>query len=127
MKIENYYVGNICVCTSITSGITNKAPNIKCNRISKQIVLASVKDSAFLVPVQMIKDKQDMFNLKKAIKENSLNPNVVLLKKHHVEVAGDYFAEIDEQILPNTITPSQKEQIKNFENLLRVQERAKLL
>ena len=115
------------MCTSITSGITNKAPNIKCDRISKQIVLASVKDSAFLVPVQMIKDKQDMFNLKKAIKENSLNPNVVLLKKHHVEVAGDYFAEIDEQILPNTITPSQKEQIKNFENLLRVQERAKLL
>lgn len=127
MKIENYYVGNICVCTSITSGITNKEPNIKCNRISKQIVLASVKDSAFLVLVQMIKDKQDMFNLKKAIKENSLNPNVVLLKKHYVEVAGDYFAEIDEQITPDTITPSQKEQIKNFENLLRVQERAKLL
>lgn len=127
MKIENYYVGNICVCTSITSGITNKEPNIKSNRISKQIVLASVKDSAFLVLVQMIKDKQDMFNLKKAIKENSLNPNVVLLKKHHVEVAGDYFAEIDEQITPDTITPSQKEQIKNFENLLRVQERAKLL
>ena len=127
MKIENYYVGNICVCTSITSSITNKEPNIKCNRISKQIVLASVKDSAFLVLVQMIKDKQDMFNLKKAIKENSLNPNVVLLKKHHVEVVGDYFAEIDEQITPDTITPSQKEQIKNFENLLRVQERAKLL
>ena len=127
MKIENYYVGNICVCTSITSDITNKAPNIKCNRISKQIVLASVKDSAFLVLVQMIKDKQDMLNLKKAIKENSLNPNVVLLKKHHVEVAGDYFAEIDEQITPDTITPSQKEQIKNFEILLRVQERAKLL
>lgn len=127
MKIENYYVGNVCVCTSITSGITNKTPNIKCNRISKQIVLASVKDSAFFVPVQMIKDKQDMFDLKKAIKENSLNPNVVLLKKHHVEVVGDYFAEIDEEITPNTITPSQKEQIKNFENLLRVQERAKLL
>ena len=125
MKIENYYVGNICVCTGISHRKPNSQKDIKYDRLSKQIIFASIKNSPFLIPIQMITNKQSLENLRKAVKNHVFDPNVILISKNNVELKGDYFAEIDTPLYEADVTTKQKEQIENFESLLRATEKNK--
>lgn len=125
MKIENYYLGNICVCTSVSDGKHSAQKNVKFDRLSKQIIFASIKNSPFLIPIQMITNKQSLENLRKAVKNQVFDPNVILISKNNVELKGDYFAEIDTPLYEADVTTKQKEQIENFESLLRATEKNK--
>lgn len=130
MKIVSYHTGNLCVCKSIAPESINSNNAFSSEKMSsKQVMVAAVDNSPFLIPVYLYTNcgKDKVARLRKCLSENFNDPNFVVLKKSYVEQVGDFFVEIDETITKQTATPEQLEQIQKFETLLRPFEKSRSL
>ncbi len=114
MKIDGYYIGNVC----------NKKNN---ETLRKNIILASIKNTPYFISLETIFN-QDVLDEIRSILLEGKGQNNLLLTMGKEAGCGDYYVCNISQIENlNELSENKVNQLKSFEKFLKSNERSTIL
>ena len=114
MKIDGYYIGNVC----------NKKNN---ETLRKNVILASIKNTSYFISLETIFNQDVLDEIKSILREGEGQKNLLLTMGKEAG-CGDYYVRNISQIENlNELSEDKINQLKSFEKFLKSNERSTIL